>query len=268
MSRSAGPATIASGRATLTRLANCVREAASPARRVATRGRGGALGHSPTHRVATRGRGGVVRARSRSSLRSSRERRSARALSRERSDAGESGFEREREARWGKDRITTCGDRRRRDTCAPRRSPRVVPPSPASRTAFARRPLPLVAWRLAGEASRLPVSQTPRVATRGRGGALGHAPTHRVATRGRGGALGHSPTHRVANRGEAWSLRARTRSSRRVSKGAPGVSLTPPRCAGTPTAWARRRAVPPRRGGTPRRPRSPRRTAPAAGCSR
>ena len=160
----------------------------------------------------------------------------------------------------GKDRSTTCGserciDGRCLDPCAPRRSPRVVPPSPASRTAFARRPLPLVAWRLAGEASRLPVSQTPRVATRGRGvEASGLSNSSRGDSRERRGAFVLARDRRVA--------------SSRVSKGAPGVSLTPPRCAGTPTAWARRRAVPPRRGGTPRRPRSPRRTAPAAGCSR
>jgi len=59
------------------------------------------------------------------------------------------------------DRSTMTGSKRRIDArCldqpAARRSSPIVPPSPASRTAFARRPLPLVAVLLAGEALRLP----------------------------------------------------------------------------------------------------------------
>ena len=154
----------------------CHRSEADPARACHRRSeRRRPLAPRPGRWTTRRDRCGQY-ARGRSGARSGA--RSSQALSRERSDAGESGFERKREARWGKVQSTTCGDRRRRDRGALQRSPRVLPPSPASRTAFARRPLPLVAWRLAGEALRLPVSPTRGVATRGRGG---------IAIRGREG---------------------------------------------------------------------------------
>jgi len=199
MSRSVRPAAFVAGRATLTRFASEAREPTSPTRRSATRGRGErVLGRF----LPTASPWGGVAERSEATEGTSSYGLRARSLR----EASAPFIGRPlrlancvREAASPTRRVATRG-RGERDRWARRATSSSDVPS-ASRTAFARRPLPLVAWRLAGEASAI--------------AARGERPVHRTSPPPRElRSLGTSPTSLRSVREEFRSTTPRPRDAR------------------------------------------------------
>ena len=130
-------------------------------------------------------------------------------------------------------RSATCWVPRHRARCVLRRSSRVVPPSPASRTAFARRPLPLVALLLSGEVETSCIGALVAWRLSGEAESFGHSPASEAMRGSRTSSGARSPVG-VVRSATCWVPRHRARCDLRRSS-----RVVPPSPASR-TAFARR----------------------------